>query len=181
MLQPAFHEDVKPRLADQRAAEQPPPLPMSVFRSSWASIDGAGRWLAAGLACSGVFVFVLGAALRPYADDGAPLSHGTHRQLGLPPCHLQSLFGVPCPSCGMTTSISLCMRGDFAAAVKVNWAGVVVAVLGVLAIGWLSFVALAGRCPRRLKPERAVQWLVIAGATAAVVRYLAVVTAWVGG
>jgi hypothetical protein len=81
----------------------------------------------------------------------------------------------------MTTSISLCMQGDFAAAVKVNWAGVVVTVLGVLTAGWLSFVALAGRCPRWLTPERAVQWLAITGVTAAIVRYLAVVTAWAGG
>ncbi|NBO19844.1 MAG: DUF2752 domain-containing protein, partial [Proteobacteria bacterium] len=29
---------------------------------------------------------------------------GTHEQLGLPPCGFYLWYGLPCPSCGMTTS-----------------------------------------------------------------------------
>ena len=38
---------------------------------------------------------------------------GTHEQLGLPPCIFLQLTGIPCPSCGLTTS--------FAHAAHLNW------------------------------------------------------------
>ncbi|MGE3821953.1 MAG: DUF2752 domain-containing protein, partial [Isosphaeraceae bacterium] len=33
-----------------------------------------------------------------------PSGFGTHRQLGLPPCHFAWVTGKPCPTCGMTTA-----------------------------------------------------------------------------
>jgi hypothetical protein len=41
----------------------------------------------------------------------------------------------------MTTSISLFMHGDLAAAWRVNWAGVVVAFLGLASTAWLFAIA----------------------------------------
>lgn len=38
---------------------------------------------------------------------------GTHQQLGLPPCVFLQLTGIPCPSCGLTTS--------FAHAAHLHW------------------------------------------------------------
>ena len=83
----------------------------------------------------GCLAFTVAAILSPYDASGRPLSHGTHRHLGLPPCAMKTLTGFPCPSCGMTTSISLFMHGDLAAASEANWAGIIVAGLGLLAGG----------------------------------------------
>jgi hypothetical protein len=45
---------------------------------------------------------VIGACLSP-----TPQGHGTHEQLGMPPCGFLSATGRPCPTCGMTTAVSL--------------------------------------------------------------------------
>lgn len=36
--------------------------------------------------------------------------HGTHEQLGLPACGMVEAFGMPCPSCGFTTTFALSVR-----------------------------------------------------------------------
>jgi len=35
-----------------------------------------------------------------------PSGHGTHTQLGLPPCGFLVLTGCPCPGCGLTTAFA---------------------------------------------------------------------------
>lgn len=42
--------------------------------------------------------------------------HGTHTQLGLPPCTWAVAFDAPCMTCGMTTSFALASDGDLIAA-----------------------------------------------------------------
>lgn len=39
--------------------------------------------------------------------------HGTHQQLGLPACASVVMFGKPCPGCGMTTSWTATVHGQF--------------------------------------------------------------------
>ena len=39
--------------------------------------------------------------------------HGTHQQLGLPPCPSVLLFDRPCPGCGLTTSWTAFIHGNF--------------------------------------------------------------------
>jgi len=155
--------------APRRGARLPPPLP------TWIRLNTFSRRVAAGVSGLGAAVFLVAAVLCPYEDNGVPLTHGTHRQLGLPPCHFQTLFAMPCPSCGMTTSVSLCMHGDFDAAFRVNWAGVLVTVLGMGVTISLGMAAIGGWCPRWLTPDQAVQWFAIAGAAAACVRYVVLV------
>jgi hypothetical protein len=36
----------------------------------------------------------------------SPLGHGTHVQLGLPPCGFLVVTGYPCPGCGLTTAFA---------------------------------------------------------------------------
>lgn len=54
-------------------------------------------------------------ALRP-----DPNGHGTHTQLGLPPCPSVLMFRRPCPGCGMTTSYSHMARGQFVQAFRAH-------------------------------------------------------------
>ena len=50
-------------------------------------------------------------------------------------CPLRAVTGIPCPLCGMTTSVTATMRGDIHAALAANPAGVLaVVVAGVLLV-----------------------------------------------
>lgn len=60
----------------------------------------------------------VGLALTPSVHG-----HGTHQQLGLPPCGSVLLFGRMCPGCGLTTSWTAVLKGDFSAAFAANWLG----------------------------------------------------------
>ncbi len=74
--------------------------------------EGAPRrrlWGHALWSLSWLMVTLFGVVLRP---DGR--GHGTHQQLGLPPCPSVLLFHRPCPGCGLTTSISAVLHGDVA-------------------------------------------------------------------
>ena len=39
--------------------------------------------------------------------------HGTHQQMGFPPCPSVMLFDRPCPGCGLTTSWTALLHGNF--------------------------------------------------------------------
>jgi len=55
---------------------------------------------------------------------------GTHEQLGLGACRFRELFGIPCPGCGVTTSVSHFAHGEPWLALTTQPFG---AVLGLLA------------------------------------------------
>jgi hypothetical protein len=50
--------------------------------------------------------------------------HGTHQQLGLPPCPSVLLFNRPCPGCGLTTSWTATVHGDFLTAFHAHPLGI---------------------------------------------------------
>jgi hypothetical protein len=108
------------------------------------SVSGWARWSHA-LLLLGVLVMVgVGLYLSP-----DPAGHGTHQQLGLPPCTIHFLTGRPCPSCGLTTSVSAIVHGQFALAWRANPIGflivsgaVVVACNSLMALGWGRSVRL---------------------------------------
>ena len=60
-------------------------------------------------------ILSLSAILEP-----APEGHGTHTQLGLPPCGFLSLTGARCPGCGLTTAFTHAVRGEFELAESAN-------------------------------------------------------------
>jgi hypothetical protein len=107
--------------------------------------------IAMAVALTGVFV----AAFRidPYDADGAPRTMSTHTQLGLPPCNFVVISGKPCPSCGMTTSFALLVRGDLVASARANWVGSVICVLWALMLVWAVASGVWGK-PLFVPPGR---------------------------
>jgi hypothetical protein len=53
-----------------------------------------------------------------------PVGHGTHTQLGLPPCGFLMVTGLPCPGCGLTTCFTHMIRGQVVMACHANAFGV---------------------------------------------------------
>jgi hypothetical protein len=98
------------------------------------------RWWACGilltLTVPWIAVIITAICLWPYDDNGEPLKLGTHQQLGLPECNFKQLAGVPCPSCGMTTSFSLLLHGDVLNSLKANFAGTALVTFGLLFVPW---------------------------------------------
>lgn len=87
---------------------------------------GSGPWIIASLWLG---TTIVGALLHPSAAH-----HGTHRELGLPPCTCVLLFDRPCPACGLTTSFTATIHGDLPAAFAAHPFGPIL---------YLSFTALA--------------------------------------
>jgi hypothetical protein len=86
-------------------------------------------------------VFGVALWLRPN-----PAGVGTHRQLGLPPCTFMLLTGgVPCPSCGMTTSFSHLIRGQVLSSLQANPVGTLLASLCLLALPYCLLCGIWGR------------------------------------
>ncbi|MEQ1822788.1 MAG: DUF2752 domain-containing protein [Fimbriimonadaceae bacterium] len=75
------------------------------------------------------FLFWLGVTLFGLMLKASPDGHGTHTQLGLPPCPSVLAFNRPCPGCGLTTSFTATMHGDFAFAFKAHPFGTLLYVL----------------------------------------------------
>ncbi len=133
-----------------------------------------------GMAALLVGVFALAWWLKPYGPDGRPLRMETHRQLGLPPCTFYEYTGLPCPSCGMTTSFALLVRGDVWNSLKANAVGTLLALfcLGVV-IPWGLACALCGRLLGVRSLERALTWVVAVLIVLLLVRWV-IVLAFIG-
>lgn len=68
--------------------------------------------------------------------------HGTHTQLGLPPCGVYAFTGYPCPGCGLTTSFAALAHGDLWHALTSNPLGPFLFLCTLL---WLPFSLYAIR------------------------------------
>ncbi len=91
-----------------------------------------------------VAVFALAFWLNPYKDGKVWLEE-THRQLGMAPCTFKFLTGLPCPSCGMTSSFALLVRADLWHSVQANFVGTLLALFCLALIPWSLISACTGR------------------------------------
>lgn len=80
--------------------------------------------------------------------------YGTHRQLGLPPCSFQVLFGMRCPSCGMTTSWAYLVRGHVVQSLEANSGGALLAIAALVLGPWSLVSGVRGRWLWRPLDER---------------------------
>lgn len=62
------------------------------------------------------FVTWLAVTVGAFIVSPSPHGHGTHQQLGLPPCPSVLFWGRPCPGCGLTTAFAATVRGDLVTA-----------------------------------------------------------------
>jgi hypothetical protein len=121
-----------------------------------------------------VAVFVIAILLNPY-QGGETWRMGTHTQLGLPPCTFKTLTGLPCPSCGMTTSFALLVRGDVRHSMQANWVGTLLAVLWMAIIPWSILSAALGRPLFMISIERTLTKLVIGFVVIMMLRWVIVI------
>ncbi|MBY0523915.1 MAG: DUF2752 domain-containing protein [Gemmataceae bacterium] len=118
----------------------PPPLPtneeLPLLRPEAPVLSAYVRGTLLGIALGLSVVFGIAIWLNPYGDDGQPMTMETHRQMGLPPCTFKVMSGMPCPSCGMTTSFALLMHGDVWHSLQANSVGTMLAVICLAIIPW---------------------------------------------
>jgi hypothetical protein len=108
------------------------------LRSGFASNDRIRYFVVASLGAASLIVARL---LQPSADG-----FGTHRQLGLPPCAFLHFTGIPCPSCGLTTSVAHAARFHFYESIITQPFGLVIFISAVLSIP-LSICFIYRRVP----------------------------------
>jgi hypothetical protein len=154
-------------------AVEPTPFLVAPFGRSWE------HWILLGIALAGlVAVAILGILVHP-----DPRGFGTHEQLGLPPCKPMVWWNVPCPGCGVTTSVSLAAHGHFWASIRNQPFGFVVAMLLPAFAAWCGWHTLRGRdLNNAVHGVRVGKWaLVLAGVMIAAWIYkLALTRHWIG-
>lgn len=114
-------------------------VPSSVPPRRPASLDWSSRagCLLAAAAC--LAVLVIGFGLSPDARG-----FGTHERLGLPACGWLAATGWPCPTCGMTTSVSLASHGRWGASLATQPFGLLLAVTLATAFWPLAWSGATG-------------------------------------
>ncbi len=123
-----------------------------------ASTRSAEHWLLLVGSFATLVLFVaLGALVEPDARG-----YGTHTALGLPDCKTIAWWGVPCPGCGVTTSLCLAAHGRL-------WAALWNQPFGFACAGVLVFAPLGA------------SWAHLRGADLFELASRARARAWIGG
>ena len=83
---------------------------------------------------SSAAILLIGRFLRPSAEGV-----GTHQQLGLPPCAFLHFTGIPCPACGLTTSVAHAAHLQFFQSIVTQPFGFIVFLFALLSIPFSLF------------------------------------------
>jgi hypothetical protein len=121
-----------------------------------------GRLFASVISLLCLALLITAALLQP-----SPTGLGTHTALGLAPCAFQQQFGIPCPSCGMTTSWAWFARGNIVASLWIQPMGTLLAFLTAFTFWGGIYVAVTGRGAHQLLryvPSGYIVWSLVAAA-----------------
>jgi hypothetical protein len=143
----------------------------------------AARTLEHWVLLAGALSGVLGIALLGVLVDPDPRGFGTHEKLGLAPCRTIEWWNIPCPGCGVTTSVTQIAHGDFLGAFVTQPFGWVVVGGALVAALWALLGVARGRDLYRDLKSRDLKLAGVLAACAMVVSWiykLAVVRGWIG-
>lgn len=124
------------------------------------SLTAGGRTLLVAWSLFLLAGFAVAGRLKP-----DPRGFGTHEALGLPACTFRQIAGVPCPSCGMTTSFAHFVRGELITAGRVNAAGLLLAACCAVQIPWCWVSAWRGTWWGLRRPGGVLLWVFLALST----------------
>lgn len=110
-----------------------------------ARLKWPGRLLAGAIGAICLVVLLLAVRLHP-----SPTGMATHTAMGFDECQFLKRTGLPCPSCGMTTSFSWFVRGNVPASFYVQPMGFVLAVLAAATAWAAGYIAITGKPAHRL-------------------------------
>lgn len=110
-----------------------------------ARLGWVGRSCAAAVAFACLAIFFIAASIRP--DQSGV---GTHQQLGLQACQFEERTGLPCPTCGMTTSFAFFIRGQILASFFIQPMGMILAGLCAMTFWAAAYIAISGGPAHRL-------------------------------
>ncbi len=156
-----------------------PSIPPKPAPRAAATLPGGDSRLAAlAVFAASAAVLVVAFVLTP-----SPNGVGTHEAMGLPACGLLRTSGIPCATCGMTTSFSYAAHGDLLTSFINQPAGAVLALLTAMAAVLSGYALMTGMS---LAPIGAALWrprvVVIAGALLLIAwgYKIVVITGWFG-
>lgn len=89
-------------------------------------------------------VSVLGIAAKLTPN---PNGYGTHTQLGMKPCGMLVVTGLPCPTCGMTTAFAYTVRGNLYRAFLAQPGGLALALISIYTSFLCIQTLITGRPP----------------------------------
>jgi hypothetical protein len=130
----------------------------------------------------GAVLAIVGLVLLGLLLEPDPRGYGTHEKLGMRPCMPMVLWNVPCPGCGVTTSVTHAMNGDLLGSLRVQPFGLVVLLVVLLSFGWALVGQFRGRdLWNELRALRWSRWMTVLGVLMALawVYKTAVVRAWI--
>jgi ABC-type glucose/galactose transport system permease subunit len=123
--------------------DQAPPI---YVRSAQVAIaTPTARLIALGVALACLAILVVAVRVEP-SPDGL----GTHTQLGYARCGYLALSGIPCPTCGMTTSFAHFVRGRLAQSAYAQPMGTFLAICASMSVWAGAYIAISGRPAQRI-------------------------------
>ena len=127
-------------MSDTYASCDLPQIVESPQRPVRLPLSAVTRWALAVWAGCILLGFLLVSLVTP-----SPLRYGTHQQMGFGPCLMRLWWSVPCPWCGMTTSLAHFVRGSWLRAWDVHPAGPLFGLGVLIQVPWCLISGWCGR------------------------------------